>query len=347
MWTHPVFLHITFWQWHSVGRGHDRWVTLLECSRNGCIATKTGHNTDFIETFFEKHYLEFGTMWGKLFCFITYARLQSLGKTAPMGILVFTSVPEGLWSEQGKPGMSLCPQKRLFIMKEAQANTTRGKAMIIGKASRVQAFWHSVYFSKVPLKCVHYTLGHLVLNKCVSVNYSRNFFKHPSCHTNRNKPDLFLHLWDLQAPVVPHIVTSRLLKGRVLIPRPVMTSGHLETIWGCSPALGRFSLGMQPSAHPHREASRAACKATVWYARTERGTCLCLPRQALLCVFSLLKTSTCSSGDNLRGRSQPEWDRDRGRARCCPSALLWPQLHVLKKCWRFSWSIWLVFWEMF
>lgn len=32
----------------AVDRGHDRWVTLLECSRNGCIAT----NTDFIETFF-------------------------------------------------------------------------------------------------------------------------------------------------------------------------------------------------------------------------------------------------------------------------------------------------------
>lgn len=32
----------------AVDRGHNRWVTLLECSRNGCIAT----NTDFIETFF-------------------------------------------------------------------------------------------------------------------------------------------------------------------------------------------------------------------------------------------------------------------------------------------------------
>lgn len=272
--------------------------------------------------------------------------MQSLGKTAPMGILVFTSVPEGIWVEQGKPGVSLCPQKRLLIMKDAQANTTRGKAMIIGKASRVKAFWHSVYFSKVPLKCVHYTLGRLVLNKCISVNYSRNFFKHPSCHTNSHKPDLSLHLWDLQAPVVPHIVTSRLLKGRVLVPRPVMTSGHLETIWGCSPALGRFSLGIAAFCS-YREANRAACKATVLYARTERGICLFLPRQALLCVFSLLKTSAWSSGDNLPVRSQPEWDRDRGRAGCRPSALLWPQLHVLKKCWRFSWSIWLVFWETF
>lgn len=185
--------------------------------------------------------------------------MQSLGKTAPMGILVFTSVPKGIWLEWGKSGVSLCPQKWLFIMKEAQANPTRGKAMIIGKAPRVKAFWHSVYFSEMPLKCVHYSPGHSVLSKCIWVNYSRNFFKHPRCHTSSNKPDLFLHLWDLQAPVMPHMVTSRLLKGRVLIPRPVMNSGHLETIWGCSPALVRFPLGMQPSAHPHREANRAVC----------------------------------------------------------------------------------------
>lgn len=195
----------------------------------------------------------------KGFLFYHLRWIQSLGKTAPMGISVFTSVPKGIWLEQGKPAVSLCPQKWLCVMKEAQANTTQGKAMIIGKASRVKAFWRSVYFSETPLKCVHYTPVHSVLNKCIWVNYSRNFFKHPSCHTNSDKPDLFLHLWDLQASVMPHIVTSRLLKGRVLIPRPVMTSGHLETIWGCSPALERFSLGMQPSAHPHPEANRAVC----------------------------------------------------------------------------------------
>lgn len=57
-------------------------VTGMQQERLHCHENWPQHRF-YWNLFLKKHYLEFGTMWGKLFCFITYARCRVWGKQHP------------------------------------------------------------------------------------------------------------------------------------------------------------------------------------------------------------------------------------------------------------------------
>lgn len=123
---------------------------VLECSIKDCIATKTGHATNFIETFF----FFFNTPWNleqreESFSVLSLTLDTESGESRTHGhFSIYFCKREYDQSQENL--VCLCVPRNGVYNTKAWASTTRGKAMITGKAFRVKNF--DILF--ISLKCL-------------------------------------------------------------------------------------------------------------------------------------------------------------------------------------------------